>query len=180
MLSWNAIIFGDLHFPVGAVGAWRRCTVDGGTRTVDELLDCFGEFNELAGEEFLTFALEPARVELRAWLLAHSFTSCRVQLAAMVRTAAELGAVGEIVFASSAQPNHAYRLIARDGQSRLEEIRDTAPGFDHPMVLDIAHAADRRAQRGEITLDEFLARYEDPTLSSPHDDGARPAPALQR
>jgi len=154
--SWDAIIFGEVVFPDVGLDAWQG--------EVAPRLARLAALEAASDEELMRVAFAPRAVAIRAWLLAGSFQEHCQSIEALFSAAARHGATGDVTFAGIGE-GPAYRLDIGDGRALLTRI--AAPGWDHPVVQEVALAVDlKHEQRRRERLDAERDQANAPALAA--------------
>lgn len=150
--SWDAIVFGEVVFPDGAIFLW--------TEQVGSRLEELAAFDAAADEEIAQVLVTQQGVAIRAWFFAPAFQDWCQRLEAMFTIAARAGGRGDITFVGVGE-GPAYRLNLADCRATLERI--PTPGFEHPTVQEIAIAVDHKAERRRLRALEAAFHAEETT-----------------
>ncbi len=133
---WDAIIFGELSFPDGGLDSWQQ--------EVAPRLARLAAFDAAADEELLRVVFAPRAVAIRAWLLSASFQEFCQSIESLCSAAARAGGRGDMVFAGIGE-GPAYRLEVGDGRTLVTRI--AAPGWNHPVVQEVALSVEIKHER---------------------------------
>lgn len=149
-MGWDALLFGELEFPKGAVAQWKELVVEEGlfkdrvwknsrwmgdpseTTTVAGMLAKLEDHSrwcdrEYKGPDYQFVRIDGDRVTMRAYINEDDFRSWRGDVATMFRVGEKVGAKGEYV-AIANDDMSGERLVLDGKASRCEPI-DLIPVF---------------------------------------------------